>query len=653
MLMNALTSDLVVGNPTCRRVSFTRFVLPFAWEAIKPGSRKTPDGPFFRSAEKTDWIHAANRSEEDGPQFLDRSRRRYLTRETERLLYERASWLVLEDPRKEDEAIWRRFDVASYLETPAYTVALRPPALVLFEWPQKALLELGEDPLRIGFLIHEAFFPDPDKAPIPADLLRFNEIFRYWRSPFPEFHNTFCKPELESISHGIAVGHPALMGNGNEESEARLFNQWVDLLSHPAQDDEGMLRIVKPVDAPEDSEIFPRWMVNPDDRAFTLPFAVLGGKGWASKRRFTPFQFGEAKRESGQGGFWVKLLNVDRVSSRDPETISCSTHFEEKWARDRTYTRWSEGDSPTLYGFCEHSFAILCTPDGAGHGEPPLVKHMGQIYFDTTLLHLYVRVALFRFSALLHEITSSARDNQTGRLDEIKEWRKPFHELRWHFLQFQNLYRFPLFSNQQQHLEMYELQSRFMDVEKLYQEVEKEIDASDEFLENELARERNRMASLLNVVASLGLVAALALGWMDATSDSIRGNAVAWFLGLNFLFFLALIGVLGASSWIEAGMRWIASSLTWNRTRKPPSPRAEGREPDLMNRECKALSDHFDSAPHYIRSTCPPLCVTLFAFFLFLLSIVLLTYLSRDDSRASKPPPSPEKTLSLPTDDSL
>lgn len=562
--MSLPASDLIVGNPWCRRATFTRFVLPFAWDPHSNSEGESESRPYFRPAKKDDWLHHATLREEDTKLFLDRARRRYLTPETDELVFTRAKWFVLkdEDSSSADPQIWRRFSVNSDLGTAeipiSYNVALRPPGMILFEWPQDDKFEKEADPLRIGFLIHEAFFPDPGNAPGFADLLRFNEIFRYWRSPFEDFDLEYCKKELSSFRGGVVHGSADSEDSGQctDCTDNYFSNRWEDILRFPVKDGKGKFWKVKPVDEAGTSPLFPGWMVNPDDRAFTMPFAVLNREKPGHLAHFSPYRHEVDSSDFDQGGLWVKLLNVDRPSSN--ERLSDSGPFEKVWARDRTYTRWTSSNEPTLYGFCEHSLAVLCTAADKGQGDPPLGLHAGQMYFDSTLLHLYLRVGLFRFSKDLHVITAKARDEE-GSGKEIATWRKDFHELRWRFLQFQNLYRFPLFSNQQQHLEMFAYQTRAMDVKELYAEVEKEVEVSDEFLENELAEERNQLgeernqlAGTLNVIALVGLVGGLALGWMGAHPNEQSG--MRYFGALCLFGFVVVIVAALFSPFVEAGV---------------------------------------------------------------------------------------------------
>jgi hypothetical protein len=543
-----MNPSIIIGNPLEKRASFTRFVLPFAWEPVENNSHTTPaagqeSGYLFEMAAASDWLHNAELGSKDGPEFLDDARRRYLTPETDRLLFKRASWFVLRDKgtgsmANQEKQIWKEFTIDSVFGGPGYNVALRPPAAVLFEWPPDTKHEQEPDPLRIGFLIHEAFFPSETESPGIGDLLRFNEIFRYWREPYDKFMEQ-CGSEVCAFCLGVRQREQC---PGKRESEG-CFQHWRSLMRYQffeGSDCRGQFRQTPPAGG-DANPAFPAWLVHPDDRAFTMPFVVLRTP---PEGAFDPYQFKSSHDDPDTGGLWVKILNVDRIKKDGIDSLSNSTLFEKEWARIRTYTRWAHSHS--LYGFSEHSFAHLGTYGGSPPplGEPPLGLHFGQMYFDSTLLHLYTRVALFHFSEALHRITSEARD-ETGKNLEIEEWQKKFGLLRWQYLQFENLYRFPLFSNQQQHLEMFEIQKKFMDVGTLFDEVSKEIATSDEFLENKLADERNRIAGTLNVVAALALTASLALSWMDAHSDRTQG--FWWFVVLLIIFLGSLLGVLGWS----------------------------------------------------------------------------------------------------------
>ncbi len=516
------------GDPLQRRASFSRFVLPFDWDRIEPCRDAT--GPVYREAGPEDWLHAAKRGLPDTPTFLDAGRRRYCTEETKDILYRRAKWFVLAGGSSEP-SVWKKFDVRRGTEDGVglYHVVLRPPALVLFEFPDAPPLRDKEsgrfhaDLLRTGFAVIEAFFPDQNKAPLFEDLLRFNECFRYLRRPFEKHEKEFFKTELEDFRKGII---------GDQGKSDGYWAKWEAALSFPIA--YGGKTFQLQLTAPDGDEDAPL-IVQPDDRAFTAATVFLGGRFNGLLSNDAPESMSSPAEVIARGftpgaapippfaAHWVKFLNVDSAYFKVRPT-DCSV-FEHDWAMPKTYRRWAHRG--TLSGFTPHSFALMSGPAASGngdhgdHGEPELALHAGQHYFDLTLLLLYVRCSLFRFSLALHDVSADARGPAIDRHAKVA-WRRDFEKLRWQFMLFENLYQWPLLSNQQQHLEMYEIQRRAMDTQELYDEIRKEIESSDEVLESAVAEERNARAERLNIVAYWGLLLSLGLAGLSMVLGSIQ-----------------------------------------------------------------------------------------------------------------------------------
>jgi hypothetical protein len=223
------------------------------------------------------------------------------------------------------------------------------------------------------------------------------------------------------------------------------------------------------------------WIVYADNRAFVWTCALLEKSGETLRETFN-----EGELRASNFGHWIKLLNMDRPGSQPQETHR-SMEFERTWAEEHTYKRWEEWG--TFYGFSYHSGAMIGPPLNEPHG-PPLWKHFGQMYFDQMLLLLYLRVSLFRSSTKLNKISRKARDQ--GREAGLEQWRKEFQALRWDFALFTNLYQFSLLSNQQQGLEIYSLARQAMDVDELFEEVQKEIHSSHEYRLYRSSKNRRR-----------------------------------------------------------------------------------------------------------------------------------------------------------------
>ncbi len=522
--MSIPTPTLITGRREDHRATFSRFILPVACNR-KPIKESSIDSerPFFRKAKATDWIHNALGGDDDVGGF---ARRRYFSLESSELLYQHAEWYVLEEKPNLEKTTFLGSTIDG--RDSSFEVEFRSPALVLFE--AKAQDETSQL-LQIGFLIHEAFFPSPSKAPDWFDYLAFNEIFRMWRTPYREY-NSHCEKLLTDLQrHWKNRLQMANSDSAQPKNPGPTYFHWHGLLDVPVKCETDkaskFVRFSYPSGknphngSPNDTgEPYPEWCINPDNRAYTITFAcVEGNQAHLASTRHLPNFVSSAAPGKPNETLWHTLLNVDRP--RGPEHFSIA-NFNRDWLRERTYTRWVQGG--TLYGFCEHAFAILCEPvrDKTGRlaaGDPPLAAHVAHHYNDTTLLLFYLRCAVFRLSSRLHRITREARSQKQKRsfgFSPEDGWKEAFKAVRFQFLHLENLYQYPTFSNQQQHLEMLVVQRQFLDVKELHDEIEKEIEKSDEFYENLINESRNQRAETLNYVGFVSLLIALPLGCIEA-----------------------------------------------------------------------------------------------------------------------------------------
>ena len=527
---SALGLNLVCGDPTATPGSFSRFVLPFAYSTE---AYSTEQASLLASG-----IHFKAHEPEELP-----ARCKYLTHETARVLFDRAGWFRLEG---QIPALKLKFSVSEGREI---TVGVASPRLILFEQtalvskpePSKNPDPLQPDLLQVGFLILELFFFYDQNAPVElSDLLKLNELFRYWQEPFSG-HKVENKDALASELFQ-QLGRQWRLADSKTEHDC-YFSRWEDLLQIPVQMKPNEWVSLVPKCWQEEARSFvldntahadkPRgWAVYADNRCFVWTCALLSDGGNQLRKAV-----GSSNAPARKLGHWIKLLNVDTPrGSRDG--IHHTTKFERDWARSRTYRRWEEVG--TFYGFSYHSGAMLGPP----FEDPPLWQHFGQMYFDQAMLLLYVRVVLFRFSERLTTISSKARDTERdSRKHDI--WQEDFSDLRWAFVLFTNLYRFPLLSNQQQGVEMYAIAREAMDVDELFEEVRKEIQDCQEYIEMVKTSELTHKTTLLTAVATIGLTLSLviAFGSMDAVkSFSYVPNLKAWaFMGLVLVAFILIL----------------------------------------------------------------------------------------------------------------
>ncbi len=263
--------------------------------------------------------------------------------------------------------------------------------------------------------------------------------------------------------------------------------------------------------------------------------------------------YGRSDSRAHEFGHWIKLLNVDFPADTAASTNN-SRQFERDWAKERTYGRWEEWG--TFYGFSYHSGAMLGPPDK----KLPLWRHFGQMYFDQTLLLLYLRVAIFRFSNELSTISSEARDPMGKNAQE--QWLTDFQKLHWSFALFTNLYQFPLLSNQQQAIEMYSLARRCMDVDDLFKEVKAEIENCHDYLVVQETTQLTRRTTFLSVLAAFGLTLALTIGFFSMDIFKVGGAhnlsdlrfdplGAVFFVVVLLVFFLVSMTVIAFSPWLS------------------------------------------------------------------------------------------------------
>jgi hypothetical protein len=454
--------------PTGGAGSFTRFVLPFAYQPEAwAGSEKPP---------------AAYREDPgvDAGRML--ARREYFTSDTGTVLFERAKWCAL-SASPECHEIKGRFGKT-------LLIAMMPPRLVLFEWPEPKEpphLQMARDIMRTGFLLVDVQFLDGDAKWDFEDVLAFNETFRYWRRPWPG---------QESENRAGYVYRDMVPGF---DEHAPYFNRWADMLRHPVQlggkqyslfpgAEKGDGWFAEAMNWQQSSQGKPGWIPYADNRTFVWSCALF-------QKSVAPIQ----KPDDVEYGRWVKFLNVD--PPRAP--LEGATRFERNWADDRTYYRWSEFGS--LYGFSYHSGVLLAPSDP----KLNLACHFSDMYFDMVLLLFYLRVSCFRFSRELCKISEQLPKTESK---ERGKYLKDLRRLRLSFALFTNSYQFPLLSNQQQGLEMYEIAKKSLDVEELFHEVRDKIRSVHEYIELQVAHHQNRAVLDLTLVAQFGLVPLIALG---------------------------------------------------------------------------------------------------------------------------------------------
>ncbi|MCC7139436.1 MAG: hypothetical protein IT460_13515 [Planctomycetes bacterium] len=335
--------------------------------------------------------------------------------------------------------------------------------VVLFE---QALSAQALPPHRtapcIGFLLLGVC--PPDHASI-EDVLHLNEGLRYLRPIHPghaaglgsgAVHPTAvhaCDPNAAYVLPPLPAG--ALPATAQPAAEISL---WRHLLAYQLECPDAAGQWVRLV---ADESIYP------DDRAFVATHLDCADRLW------------DLEPTGPLWRLWHQVLHVE--SSERPfgrESPGALTPTELAWVERRSYRRWAVGYlRGRLWGYSNYSFASLFAP---GAWDVP-AAHFRGIYLDMLLLVLYQRVSVFSFSRELAALTEEWERNSRRGADDHDM--SSLSELRESFGQFVNLYWFPVFTNQVQGLEMYEIARRELDNMDLFEELRQEMDETWGFLD--------------------------------------------------------------------------------------------------------------------------------------------------------------------------
>ena len=511
--------DLKGGSPHAKPASYTQFILPIAYQPTRCEKDISKASHQFV---KMDLSDARKHADE-----ILRERRRYFTEETGAALYKYAAWFTLlaseqsnmqERTHTEEAVSFGTFEFHACSTNRSLSIQISAPRLVLFNWDlAKAYIHYSEnsentsaDQLLNGFLIIELCFKDAIRF---SELLEVNETFRTLQLPFDGYHQEHIAPRYLESNHNeqsileLLGSTRAGIQEDMSNDELLSWGKWLKMLSFPlaespGQDgarfmiaDEQWLHRACLAMRHREWIADPHVFKNSDTKAFV----------WTAALPRDPKAFKEiSKLEDGRrwlDGDWIKLLNVDKPSGAvdSHRQMLGASAFEREWANqaEHTYRRWASFG--TYYGFTDHSGALCCP----ALTEPPLWQHFRLLYRDQAIFLLYIRATLFRFSRSISEITQHRlcwdEESREGAR-EMEKFKRGFERLRRRFVEFANLYQFPLLSTEQQGLEMYNAQRVALDVDPLYREVQSQIDNAHAYASLGAQREATELTTIITVL---------------------------------------------------------------------------------------------------------------------------------------------------------
>ncbi len=149
--------NLLTGKPdlaTEKVATYTRFVLPFAFQLHTASDIPKPDSLFYVVNKKTDLSYI--------------KRKKYFTRETADTLYGRGQWLSMCE--NWEQTTWGKAGISVTPREQAFKIGMLPPQIVLFELPE-IHEQLETNILQTGFLYVDIYFPVQEYQPQLDDLL--------------------------------------------------------------------------------------------------------------------------------------------------------------------------------------------------------------------------------------------------------------------------------------------------------------------------------------------------------------------------------------------------------------------------------------------------------------------------------------------------
>lgn len=299
-----------------------------------------------------------------------------------------------------------------------------------------------------------------------------------------------------------------------------IFEHWRTLIA-------GALRL-----APyETGGHHPRWHHVVDERIPTVA-TVAVEEGGGDPR----FYFERTRR-----GDLVRLCFCDHA---DRDADPYDHRFLQSFERHHVYERFR--NQGILYLASGYSFVAYGT---GGFFENIIGTHMRRHYFQMALL------AHFELATLLSFSTRISR--AVGAHDNTEHFERLMLSIEDEFLQFVHRYRFTQVTNQLQGQELFDLFRRHLRLSAVFEDLRTEITSATAYLFNRAASRSARMTERLSIIATCGLILALAFGFLGM-NVIVKGGTLGHVLGGNFEEDLRLSVRLTA--WTVAvftGLAWV------------------------------------------------------------------------------------------------
>ena len=201
---------------------------------------------------------------------------------------------------------------------------------------------------------------------------------------------------------------------------------------------------------------------------------------------------------------WYKFVFVD-----GKEKGIHNAEMMEKLIAPHTYARHVEDGS--LYGMSRYSFVCLCKEDNEKTYHEIIKGHMQSMYFRMAILVILQRAILLKFS---EDIGAIAKDfDGKTVIDDASV-------LHGNFIKYINKYRTLEASPQEQGIEIYNQWMDIFDIERLFQEAQREISDMAEYIENKIESNRNDKMAIITIIGVPLAIIGLILSFWQTFNES-------------------------------------------------------------------------------------------------------------------------------------
>lgn len=440
-----------------------------------------------------------------------------------------------------------------------------------------------------------------------SSVLRLNDLMRRSHVPFYEPRQTIMQSALKNgtekrteiapqqvpekvvwFSQGEAVfqwqpedeGKPGPSGQDHRGESSRSDPPYATLLSRGPDHDRRVLPALHwrwllngPENAPERIPLANtrqgyRWRHFSDDRLPILTTVIL-------KDRSDYYNLSE--------GHWMRLAFVDSPGS-DPYPYA-PAFLKETFAQhcyDRYHhDKFATTDAPLRYLMCDYAMTAVTyrwhasktdvrsgqTTGWKNDYASVIEMHMQRHYYQMFLLQVIDKAVMLGLSS---RITQAV--HRFGERDQEADLTASLQDIERDFLKYVHRFRFTGVSGQLQATQIYEQLRRVMGLDAIFDDIKTELDTAVAFLSSreaervsEEARHATEAAERLNIVASLGVVIALVLGFFSMNIVTTSELVEALFKALSLqstpgrepltwmwhlLVFAAGLSVISGAAWV-------------------------------------------------------------------------------------------------------